>query len=230
MLYWLRETFEQEGLRGLAIDKLHVSLDPAAFTTDLDFAFKVIEEGHPIDRVASEICITDSIMSGYDDVDPSCDAWLRAMREKLCRRMIASLEGHLSDLPTHVETTKRVARALLQMDPGHEVACQHLMRAHITSGNTGGALAVYKQLWDYLEQTFDIEPAPATQALVVSIRSRECLPPSVTFEKPAVGSGLNDEEVGRAIFLAVQFATAWVNRRKAEARWQDLDHPSILQR
>jgi DNA-binding SARP family transcriptional activator len=175
LLYWLRETFEQQGLRGLAIDKQHVSLDPAAFATDLDLVFQAIALGHPTDLAASEMCITDTIMSGYDDVDPSVLAWLRVMREKLRRRMMATLEDHLSDAPGSVERTKRAARALLQMDPAHEVACQHLMRALIKSGNTAGALAAYSELWEYLEQTFDIEPSPTTQALVVSIRTRDYL-------------------------------------------------------
>lgn len=206
LLYWLRETFEQEDLGGLAIDKQHVSLDPAAFTTDLDLAFKAIELGHPIDLAASELCITDTIMSGYDDVDPSVLAWLRVMREKLRRNIMASLEVHLDDAPGNVERTKRAARALLQMDPAHEVACQHLMRAHIASGNTASALAVYRELWEYLEQTFDIEPSPATQALVVSIRTRDYRPPN----PPALKCGEREREIDRSVAFTKKGAATWL--------------------
>jgi DNA-binding SARP family transcriptional activator len=206
LLYWLRETFEQQGLSGLAIGKQHVSLDPTAFTTDLDLVFKAIELGHPIDLAASELCITDTIMSGYDDVDPSVLTWLRVMREKLRRRMMAILEDHLSDAPGSVERTKRAARALLQMDPAHEVACQHLMRALIASGNTAGALAAYSELWEYLEQTFDIEPSPATQALVVSIRTRDYLFSGL----PESKHDMLKREIDGTVALTRTAAATWV--------------------
>jgi DNA-binding SARP family transcriptional activator len=90
------------------------------------------------------------------------------------------------------------------------------MRAHIASGNTAAALAVYKQLWDYLEQTFDIEPSPVTQALLVSIRSGECSPRMVPFEQPALNFGPADEEFGQAIFLAMRIAAAWLSERKQQ--------------
>jgi DNA-binding SARP family transcriptional activator len=186
-LYCLREVFEQEGLHGLLIDKLHVSLDQAMFTTDLEFACKTIEDGRPVELAINELCITDAILAGYDDVDPSFHAWLSIVRERIRRQMVASLERQLSAMPGRVEQTKRVAQALLEIDPSNEVASQHLMRAHIASGNTAGALAVYKQLWDYLEQAFDIEPSPVTQALVVSIRTGEYSPrmvPLVDSKRP----------------------------------------------
>ena len=50
------------------------------------------------------------------------------------------------------------------------MACQYLMRACLASGDAVGALAAYKQLWEHLEQEYDIEPSPATQELAVAIK------------------------------------------------------------
>jgi hypothetical protein len=68
LLYCLREVFEQEGLHGVLIDKLLVNLDQAMFTTDLEFACKTIEDGRPVELAINELCITDAILAGYDDV------------------------------------------------------------------------------------------------------------------------------------------------------------------
>ena len=170
LLYCLRNTLDREAVGGLLIDKLCVRLDRAAFTTDLESAFKSIDDGHPIDLVVHELCLADAILLAYDDLDASFHSWLTVTRERLRRQMIARLEGHLC-ASDRAERTKRFAQALLQVDPTHEVACRQLMCAHLASGNTAAALNVYIQLWDCLDQTFEVEPSPRTQSLFVAIRS-----------------------------------------------------------
>jgi DNA-binding SARP family transcriptional activator len=171
LIHLVRYAFEKEGLEGLTTDRDSVKLDGSIFVTDLDCALESIERGVPLDLLIDEPRITDSFLRFHDDLDPSFDSWLATKRESVRQRLIRALEAQLSDTSHSTEATKRIARTLLQIDPTQEVACQHLMRACVASGNVGGALAAYKQLWECLEEDYDIEPSAMTQELVVAIKN-----------------------------------------------------------
>lgn len=211
LLHVLRDAFDKEGLSVLSADKFHVSLDGSVLATDLDCALANIDRGEPLDSLASEPRITDSFLRGHDDVDPAFGSWLRIKREQVRQLLIRRLEAQLTDAAHATEATKRSARALFNIDPTHEIACQHLMRVCVASGNAGGALAAYKQLWECLEQEYDIEPSPATQELVVAIRSGTYRPPAAdanprTSKTVAAGA----EDVDPVVLLAVKLAVAWI--------------------
>jgi DNA-binding SARP family transcriptional activator len=171
LLHSLRDVFDKEGLVGLSTDKTHVSLDGSSFATDLDCALASIDRGDPVESLLTEACITDSFLRGYDDIDPAFGSWLAIKRESVRQLLIRRLEAQLSNASLQVEATKRIARALIQIDPTHEIACQKLMRACVASGNTAAALAAYRKLWECLEREHDIEPSMATQEIVVAIKS-----------------------------------------------------------
>ena len=209
LLHVLRDAFDKEGLVGLSADKVHVSLDGSVFATDLDDALASVDRGDPIDPLVNETCITDSFLRGYDDVDPCFGSWLTIKRESVRQLLIRRLEAQLSGAPHQTQATKRIARALFQIDPTHEIACQKLMRACVASGNAAGALAAYKQLWECLEQEHDIEPSTATQELVVAIKSGTYRP-LITGSNPRdpKNAAASVEEVNSAILLAVKLAVA----------------------
>jgi len=218
LLYGLREAFHKDNLVGLSIDNVYVSLDERAFGTDLDCALASIDTGHPDDVLVNEPCITDALFRGYEDVDPAFNAWATVMREKVRQQLIAKLEAQLSSARHQIEATKRIARALLQLDATHEIACQHLMRACVASGNTGGALAAYKQLWDHLEREYDIEPSSATRELVVAIRHGNCEPLSTSFDMhEASNIQSKDGVIDPTVLLAMQLAVAWVKGSQSVA-------------
>ena len=221
LLYGLREAFHKEGLVGLSTDKTHVSLDGSAFVTDLDCALASVNRGDPVDRLVNEPRITDAFLRGYDDVDPSFSTWLTIKRENVRQQLIRGLEAQLSGASHQTHATKRIARALFQIDPTHEIACQHLMRACVASGNAGGALAAYKQLWECLEQEYDIEPSTATQELVVAIKRGNYRPRLLTAgldlrNLSDVAAGV--EDIDPAILLAVKLAIAWVTKSASAAQ------------
>jgi DNA-binding SARP family transcriptional activator len=170
-LHIVRKAFHKEGLAGALMDNPYVRLDSSAFATDLDNAAESIERGEPADFLMSEVRITDTLLPGYDDIDPSYGSWLRVKRESVRQRLIRGLEERLSDKLASPKAMKRVACALFQLDPTNEVACRELMRAFMNSGNVAGALAAYGQLWSCLEEDYDIEPSAATQELAVAIKS-----------------------------------------------------------
>jgi DNA-binding SARP family transcriptional activator len=218
LLHGLRDALDKEGVGGLSTDNLHVSLDGTLIETDLDCALASIDRGDPADWLVTEPHIADTFLRGYDDIDPSFDSWLTTKRENVRRLLIQRLEAQLSESAHDLEATKRIAHALLQIDPTHEIACQHLMRSYVASGNTSGALAVYKQLWTCLEQEYDIEPSAATQELVVAIRSGTRRPaiPHLAARKAATVA--NIEDVDSVILLAVKLAIAWATQSEAGAQ------------
>jgi DNA-binding SARP family transcriptional activator len=189
LLHLTRELLDNEGFVGLSSDKLHVRLDASTVTTDLDHALANIDQGEPGDSLLYGTPAMDAFLRGYDEVDSAFASWLAVRRESLRQLLVERLEAQLSNAP-HIEATKRIARALLQMDPAHEIACQALMRTHVACGNVGAALAAYKQLWDCLEREYDVEPSPVTQALLVAIRSGNYSPPSASAGNDA---GLREE-------------------------------------
>jgi DNA-binding SARP family transcriptional activator len=217
LLYSLREALDREGVAALSTDNLHVSLDDALFVTDLDCALASIDRGDPAECLLTEPLVADGFLRGYDDVDPSFGSWLTTKRENVHRLLIQRLEARLSDSAHDAETTRRIAHALFQIDPTHEIACQHLMRTYVASGNTSGALAVYKQLWTCLEQEYDIEPSPATQELVVAIRSGTCQPCMFGPEARTAMTVPNIEDLDSVVRLAVKLAIAWVTKSEPGA-------------
>ena len=220
LLHTLRQVFNKEGLEGFSADKLQVSLDGSIFTTDLDDALASVDRGDPLDCLLNEMRIAETFLSGYDDVDLSFACWLRIKRECVRQRLIRGLEAQLSGTSGSIVQTKRIAHALFQVDPTHETACQKLMRAYVESGDIAGALAAYKQLWEYLEEDHDIEPSAATQELVVAIKSGTYGPPinDLNLLYPsAVATASERPESGilHAVKLAVAMTMSELNRRKA---------------
>ncbi len=224
LLHSLRDTLEKEGCAGLSADNFHVSLDESLFVTDLDCALAGIDRGDPADWLVSQPDIADAFLRGYDDVDPSFGSWLTTRRENVRRLLIRRLEAQLSTHSDQAEATKRIAHALFQIDPTHEIACQHLMRSCIAAGNTGGALSVYKQLWTCLEQEYDVEPSAATQELVVAIRNGTYRPPTAGFETCNVAHA-NVQDFDSVIRLAVQLAIAWAAKSEPGV---GLDAPALM--
>jgi hypothetical protein len=121
------------------------------------------------------------------------------------------LEAQLRCTSHSPEAGKRIARALFQIDPTHEIACQKLMQACMASGNAGGARAAYKMLWERLDDEFDIEPSTATQQLVVAIKSGHALTsdaPDKT-KNEVGGTSEADPVTSLAVRLALSWMTAW---------------------
>lgn len=217
LLYSLRITFEAAGLAGLSVDKSGVRLDPSMFRTDLDDFLDSVDRGYPMDVQLNLGEISSLFLCGYDDIDPSFATWMTVKRENVRRMLIQNLEARLTDVPNRPDETKRLARALVQIDPTHEIACQKLMKAYIDLGSTASALAVYKQLWEHLEEEYDIEPSAATQELAVAIRNAQHMPGVDPLRAPV--DPASEGAVDTITSLAIKFAVAWMTAR-------ELNHPT----
>jgi DNA-binding SARP family transcriptional activator len=208
LLHLLREAFEAAGVEGLSTDNSQVSLDASIFRSDLDEALTSVDQGVPADILVDETNIIDALLRGYDDVDPSFGSWLTVKRENLRQMFIRKLEAQLTCTSHSPEAGKRIARALFQIDPTHEIACQKLMQACMASGNAGSALAAYKMLWDRLDDEFDIEPSTATQQLVVAIKSGHALTSDAPDKTKNEAGGTS--EADPVTSLAVRLALSWI--------------------
>ena len=69
------------------------------------------------------------------------------------------LKSAMSDASKPAAAQEMLARALMRLDPTHEEAARELIRARANAGDIGGALRVYKALWDLLENEYDVEPS-----------------------------------------------------------------------
>ncbi|WP_172841690.1 BTAD domain-containing putative transcriptional regulator [Bradyrhizobium lablabi] len=112
-----------------------------------------------------------------DDLDPSFRVWVLAKRQTIHERLMRSLEAGLIGANVPRDTKKKFAAAIVNLDPTHEHACRYLMRAHAEEGDTAGALRIYKSLWDLLDRDYGMEPSPATEELVASIKLGVFEPP-----------------------------------------------------
>ena len=94
-----------------------------------------------------------------DDLDPSFRVWVLAKRQTIHERLMRNLDEGLTSTHVPADTRKRIATAIVNLDPTHEYACRYLMRAHAEDGDVAGALRIYKALWDLLDRDYGMEPS-----------------------------------------------------------------------
>ena len=215
-LHQLREIFDEIGFAGLTLGRDDVSVEKAMFDVD---AWSVIDDAtnrrvHPL--LLDRKRLSESLMLGLEDADPSFRSWLLVQRQALHERLERHLELALAASSNALSSIKPVASALLNLDPTHEAACRRLMHAYAEAGDVAGALRVYKNLWDLLDAEYDVEPSPETQALIVEIKTKP--PPEGGPQSPAVlerssdinpadkvqpGSGLQQNEPVRKFIMSI---------------------------
>jgi tetratricopeptide (TPR) repeat protein len=102
---------------------------------------------------------------------------LLAKRRTVHDRLLRALEDGLRSEASEPAIRAKMAEAVLNLDATHEEACRYLIREKATAGDVGGAMRLYKTLWDVLEADYDAEPSAPTQQLIVELRTRVPEPP-----------------------------------------------------
>jgi tetratricopeptide (TPR) repeat protein len=120
----------------------------------------LLESERPIDRLLQE----------FDSLDPAFRVWLLAKRQSLGERLTQLLETAMGDASKSASTRDALARALMSLDPTHEEAARLLIRSRVKAGDIGGALRIYKALWDLLDNDYDVEPSKETQELIAAVK------------------------------------------------------------
>ena len=143
-------------------------IDAASFEVDILMLIRKLEQRETHDLLLSSSRILESLLADFDDLDAEFRIWLHIQRQTLQDRIIRMLEDILSI--SERSNCKKICQALLNLDPTHESACRELMRVHAQNGDIGGALRVYKSLWQVLDEEYGEEPSRTTQELIAAIK------------------------------------------------------------
>lgn len=194
----LRQVLEDAGFAGFSAGRLSAGFDRAQVEVDVESILQQAARGdvHPL--LLDIPRLGERLLEGMDDLDPSFRVWILAKRQTIQERLMRSLEAGLAAADLSGERVRKIASAIVNLDPTHEQACCCLMKAHAEDGDTAGALRIYKALWDLLDRDYGMEPSRTTQDLVARIKLGE-------IERPA--SGGNSQGAVRRIHEAAQPAS-----------------------
>lgn len=166
----LRSVLEEAGFRGFVAERLMIGIDIAQVEVDIESVLQQAENERVHPLLLDTPQLDERLLEGMDDLDPSFRVWVLAKRQTIHERLMRSLETGLVGANVPLHTKKKFAAAIVNLDPTHEHACRYLMRAHAEEGDIAGALRIYKMLWDLLDRDYGMEPSPATEELVASIK------------------------------------------------------------
>jgi DNA-binding SARP family transcriptional activator/TolB-like protein len=256
-LHSLRDTLEAAGFEGFNTLYSDPGFEPGTVKFDAIDALDSVARDWPTDHLVDRARVADTLFAGFEDIDPSFRNWLAVQRESLTQKLIRELQDRLSANPAATPVAKRLALALLQLDPTHEPACRCVMRAHADAGDAAGAIAAYNRLCGVLESEHDQPPDQATADLVVAIKdgsyrpavtvaarasqgivslfAQPALPvapvPSAASEKLVLIIG-NFAHIGHRKELTFAFRHELISRLTRFREWQlvdgDLSTPSLL--
>lgn len=185
----LRSALEGAGFRGLYSDRLELRLDASLLHVDIRAAMDAVKAGQVSEDLYRTKRMTDSILTGFEDIDPMFRSWLVVQRQVVQDQFVSSLEGLLSDdSDLQDEKLRNVAQALANIDPSNETACRALMAYHAKAGDIAASLRCYNELWRLLDDEFDMEPSTETLNLAAQIKSGsfESALPAVATQTPTV--------------------------------------------
>ena len=191
----LRSMLEQAGYDGFVAERLMIGLDVGRIEVDIESVIQLAESGRVHPLLLDTPQLDGRLLEGMDDLDPSFRVWVLAKRQTIHERLMRNLDEGLTSAHVPADAKKRIAAAIVNLDPTHEYACRYLMRAHAEEGDVAGALRIYKALWDLLDRDYAMEPSAATEELVANIKL------GILERAPAdrVASAANDEFAVRMI-------------------------------
>ena len=191
----LRSAFEDAGFAGFSAGRLSIHLDVEDVEVDVESIIRLAESGRVHPLLLNTPDLGQRILDGMDDLDPSFRIWVLAKRQTIHDRLMRSLGAGMVAKGVAAGAKTEIAAAIVNLDPTHEEACCHLMRAHAEEGDVAGALRIYRSLWDLLDRDYGMEPSPATEELVAAIKLG-------AFEKPSGRLGARLES-GRRLVGAI---------------------------
>ncbi|HEY0851459.1 MAG TPA: BTAD domain-containing putative transcriptional regulator, partial [Bradyrhizobium sp.] len=146
----LRQVLEDAGFGGFSAGRLTLGFDHEQVEVDIESILRQAEGARVHPLLLDTPRLDDRLLEGVDDLDPSFRVWILAKRQTIHERLMRSLEAGLTATDAAGEPGKKIASAIVNLDPTHEQACGCLMKAHAEDGDIAGALRIYKALWDLL--------------------------------------------------------------------------------
>jgi DNA-binding SARP family transcriptional activator len=169
-LHEIRDVLSQAGFDGLTGDKQALRLDRMRVEVDLWDLLDRAAAGQPHPVLLQSERPIERLLDELDAVDPAFRVWLLAKRQSLGDRLTHLIETAMRDESRPAAVREGLARALRSLDPTHEEAARLLIGVRADAGDIGGALNIYKALWDLLDREYDVEPSRETQELIAAIK------------------------------------------------------------
>lgn len=166
----LRTVLGEAGFDGLIAGRLSVGFEFDRIAVDIEGVLQLAESARVHSLLLDTQRLDERLLEGMDDLDPSFRVWVLAKRQTIHERLMRGLDAGLGAPGIAPEMRKKIASAIVNLDPTHEQACCLLMQAHAEEGDVAGALRIYKVLWDLLDQDYGMEPSRATEELVARIK------------------------------------------------------------
>ncbi|PJK31694.1 hypothetical protein CVT23_01205 [Minwuia thermotolerans] len=187
-LFNIRKTLADAGFDGLEVTNEHLLLPRAQVVTDVELLTNAVRQGDfAAEKLQGEKRLADRLCEGLENVGETYFATLRAERQIVYSMLQEPLERHLTE-GAQDGAEVAAARALLNLDPSHELACRRLMADRATRGDAAGAIAIYNELWSVLSEEFDTEPSVETQSLLARIKldryTSDFIPPMTAEARP----------------------------------------------
>jgi DNA-binding SARP family transcriptional activator/TolB-like protein len=169
-IHEFREALQAAGCSALAGTRTTIGLRPGSFTVDLDAILEAVAAAEAPEALLRQERLAETLMAGFDDLDPSFHVWLMARRQALHDRLIRGLEEGYRAAAADQRRRRRLAQATLLLDPTHEEACRVVMRAAAEAGEIGAAIRAYDELYRLLDEEYDMEPSAPTQELIAEVK------------------------------------------------------------
>jgi DNA-binding SARP family transcriptional activator/TolB-like protein len=195
-IHEFREALQEVGCSAVASGRMTVGLRPGSYVVDLDEMLAVVAGREAPEALLHQERLAETLLAGYDDLDPAFHVWLMARRQGLHDRLIRGLEEGYRDQALDRRRRRQLAQATLLLDPTHEEACRIVMRCAAEAGETGAAIRVYDELYRLLGEDYDMEPSAATQELIAEVKQGKY--DVVPAEVPADEELSFDEEMRQA--------------------------------
>src|SRR5262249_3727363 len=166
----VRHVLKDGGCAVLDVSRTDVPLDRGGLVVDAASLLEAIEAGQVPDAILRQAHLSETLLAGFDVLDNEFTGWLLEQRQVLHRRLVAALAAGLSrkDLPDPAR--RRMAEAMLLLDPANEEAGRIVMRSAAGEGDVPAALRNYDGLYRVLGDEHDMEPATQTQELLARIK------------------------------------------------------------
>jgi DNA-binding SARP family transcriptional activator/TolB-like protein len=166
----LRDAMLGAGCDALFATRNTIGLQSGAFRVDLNELLASVAAREASETLLRDARLAETLLAGFDDLDPSFHGWLMGRRQTLHDRLIRDLEAGYRDLALPRRRRRRLAEAALLLDPTHEEACRVVMRAAAEDGEIGAAIRAYDALYRLLGEEYDMEPSAVTQALIAEVK------------------------------------------------------------
>jgi DNA-binding SARP family transcriptional activator len=170
VIHGLREALLGYKCDALRPMRLTVGLDRDTLRVDVAELLRAVQAGEAPEVLLRQQRLPDSLLAGFEDLDPAFHVWLLARRQALHDQLMRALEDGYRNAASPRQVRRRLAAAAQRLDPTHEEACRVFMQCAAQEGDTAAALRAYSDIWTLLEQDYDCEPSIPTQELVADIK------------------------------------------------------------